>query len=113
MNVFSDSISDQELVNEITKRFTVREWEVFKLSALGWSCKAIGNYLSVSDKTAQSHRARSMMKLGIHTTSEVAVTAWRVRFWHASIEVAIQEIQTSNIRKGRARHKSALASTLG
>jgi DNA-binding NarL/FixJ family response regulator len=48
---------------------TAREREVLQLIAEGKTTKEIARILSVSAKTAESHRGRIMEKLGIHNTA--------------------------------------------
>jgi len=48
---------------------TAREREVLQLVAEGKTTKEIADILSVSSKTAESHRGRIMEKLGIHNTA--------------------------------------------
>lgn len=48
---------------------TAREREVLQLIAEGKTTKEIAQLLSVSAKTAESHRGRIMEKLGIHNTA--------------------------------------------
>jgi DNA-binding NarL/FixJ family response regulator len=48
---------------------TAREREVLQLIAEGKTTKEIARILSVSAKTAESHRSRIMEKLGIHNTA--------------------------------------------
>lgn len=48
---------------------TAREREVLQLVAEGKTTKEIAGMLSMSSKTAESHRGRIMEKLGIHNTA--------------------------------------------
>jgi len=48
---------------------TAREREVLQLVAEGKTTKEIAQTLSVSVKTAETHRGRIMDKLGIHNTA--------------------------------------------
>jgi DNA-binding CsgD family transcriptional regulator len=48
---------------------TPREREVLQLIAEGKTTKEIAQMLSMSAKTAESHRGRIMEKLGIHNTA--------------------------------------------
>ena len=56
---------------------TPRELEVTRLLAEGKSSKQIGMALSISIKTAQTHRSNIMRKLDIHSTSELVLYAAR------------------------------------
>ena len=53
---------------------TQREREVLKLIAEGYKNKEIADYLYISVKTVEKHRANLMQKLDLHTTS--ALTAF-------------------------------------
>ena len=58
-------------------RLTGREREVLQLVAEGMSTKEIGTSLGVSTRTADSHRARLMNKLGIHKVAPLVRLAIR------------------------------------
>ncbi len=58
-------------------RLTRREREVLQLLAEGKSNKEIGVALSISTKTAETHRARVMAKLGVHSIAELVRYAIR------------------------------------
>ena len=76
------SVAD-ELVNLVTTgrsiedseddydRLTPREKQVFKLLAEGKTSRDISKYLSISLKTAMTHRTNIMEKLNMHTRSEL------------------------------------------
>ena len=55
---------------------TQREREVLKLVGEGYKNKEIADYLCISVKTAEKHRANIMQKLDLHTAS--ALTAYAV-----------------------------------
>jgi DNA-binding NarL/FixJ family response regulator len=59
------------------KRLTRREREVLQLLAEGRSNKEIGTALHISTKTAETHRARLMAKLGVHSVAELVRYAIR------------------------------------
>jgi DNA-binding NarL/FixJ family response regulator len=59
------------------KRLTRREREVLQLLAEGKSNKEIGTALRISTKTAETHRARLMSKLGVHSVAELVRYAIR------------------------------------
>jgi DNA-binding NarL/FixJ family response regulator len=59
------------------KALTRREREVLQLLAEGKSNKEIGAALGVSVKTAETHRARLMAKLGVHSIAELVRYAVR------------------------------------
>lgn len=113
MNVFDDvTVTCESLVDAITNSFSVREWQVFRLSGYGFSAKQVATQLGIGEKTAQTHRSRGMSRLGLHREAEVAVAVWRVRYHHAAISEAIAQTQRSGTRRGRPRLIAA-ASTLG
>ena len=59
------------------KRLTRREREVLQLLAEGKSNKEIGTILHMSTKTAETHRARLMAKLDVHSMAELVRYAVR------------------------------------
>jgi two-component system, NarL family, response regulator NreC len=56
---------------------TLRETQVLQLIAEGKSTKDIASLLSISVKTAESHRTRLMQKLDIHETASLVLYAVR------------------------------------
>jgi DNA-binding NarL/FixJ family response regulator len=56
---------------------TQREKEVLKLIGEGYKSKEIADYLSISWKTVEKHRANIMEKLDLHTAS--ALTAYAIK----------------------------------
>jgi len=60
-------------------RLTTREREVLQLLAEGQANKEIASTLGISTKTAETHRARIMSKLEIHSMSELVRYAIRNR----------------------------------
>jgi DNA-binding NarL/FixJ family response regulator len=56
---------------------SVRERQVLQLVAEGMSTKGIADLLSISVKTAESHRTRIMQKLEIHDTAGLVLYAIR------------------------------------
>lgn len=64
----------------VTDRFDAlseREREVFQLIAEGHSNKGIANLLHVSPGTVETHRARIMEKLDVHSAAEIVLYAVR------------------------------------
>ena len=64
----------------ITDRFETlseREREVFQLIAEGHSNKDIAGLLHVSPGTVETHRARIMEKLDVHSAAEIVLYAVR------------------------------------
>ncbi len=64
--VVEGCLGDRELPED---PLTLREREVLQLVAEGRTNKEIADILGMSVKTAESHRARIMKKLGIHETA--------------------------------------------
>ena len=56
-----------------------RERQVTALLAIGKTNKEIATMLVISTRTVESHRARTMLKLGLHSLSELVRYAVRVR----------------------------------
>ncbi|MCK9275423.1 MAG: response regulator transcription factor [Syntrophales bacterium] len=54
---------------------TQREKEVLKLVGEGYQNKEIADYLCISPKTVEKHRANIMQKLDLHTASELTAYA--------------------------------------
>lgn len=52
-------------------RMTERELDVIRLIAQGNTNQRIARQLSISEKTVQTHRARAMEKLGVHSGPEL------------------------------------------
>ena len=59
------------------QRLTAREREVLQLIAEGYSTREIAEQLHISVKTAETHRAHLIEKLGIHSTAELTQYAIR------------------------------------
>jgi DNA-binding NarL/FixJ family response regulator len=59
---------------------TPRELEVLRLAAQGQSLQQIARQLSISPRTAETHRARFMRKLGLHNQTEIVRYAIRQGF---------------------------------
>jgi len=62
---------------EVRKRLSARELEVLQLVVEGKSCKEVASALGISVRTAETHRARIMMKLGVHSGTGLAMHALR------------------------------------
>lgn len=62
--------------NPSWNQLTPREREVLKLVAEGYRSREIAEYLSLSQKTIEKHRANFMRKLDLHNVS--AVTAYAI-----------------------------------
>jgi DNA-binding NarL/FixJ family response regulator len=63
--------------NGVWDTLTQREREVLKLVAEGKSNKAIADYLFLSAKTVEKHRAKLMAKLGMRNAA--ALTAYAIQ----------------------------------
>ena len=61
----------------IRERLTSREREIVQLLSEGRSSKEVASVLSISVKTAETHRSNIMRKLGIHPLSELVRYAVR------------------------------------
>jgi DNA-binding NarL/FixJ family response regulator len=66
-----------EDVETVRDRLTPREREIVQLLSEGKSSKEVASALSISVKTAETHRANIMRKLGIHSVSELVRYAVR------------------------------------
>jgi len=73
VSVLDGGDPDQGVLSGLTER----EREVLQLIAEGYSTKEVGTHLGVSTKTAESHRASLMKKLGVHKASELVRIAIR------------------------------------
>ena len=67
----------ERIVAAAERRLTLRETEVLKMLADGYSTKEIATELSIAHKTAEIHRANAMKKLGIHNRAELVKYAIR------------------------------------
>jgi DNA-binding NarL/FixJ family response regulator len=56
-----------------------REYQVFRLLAMGHSVKEVGRKLSVSPQTVSTHRSRILEKMGLTTNAELTQYAIRNR----------------------------------
>ena len=69
--------SGQSLEEDDYERLTPREKQVFKLLAEGKTSRDISKYLSISLKTAMTHRTNIMAKLNVHSRTELVRYAIR------------------------------------
>ena len=60
---------------DVYERLTTRERQVLHLAAEGLSNPAMGERLGISPRTAQTHRAHVMEKLGLRTRRDLIVYA--------------------------------------
>jgi NarL family two-component system response regulator LiaR len=61
--------------NDTVEPLTDRELEVLRLAAQGYTNKAIGAQLSISDRTVQGHLARIYAKLNAESRTEAVMRA--------------------------------------
>jgi DNA-binding NarL/FixJ family response regulator len=59
----------------MVERPSEREMDVLRLVAQGFSNRAIGRKLGISDRTVQGHLANLFGKLGVATRTEAALLA--------------------------------------
>src|SRR5271169_6800935 len=76
-NFNSSGARTAEPPESVRDRLTSREREIVQLLAEGKSSKEVAASLSISVKTAETHRANIMRKLQIHTVSELVRYAVR------------------------------------
>jgi DNA-binding NarL/FixJ family response regulator len=62
------------------ERLSEREFQVFRMLAQGRPGKVIAADLGISQKTVTTHRARLLLKLGLHSTAELVRYAVRNGF---------------------------------
>ncbi len=68
-----------EIHAEAYEQLTAREREVLQLTAEGHSNPMVAGYLGISLRTAETHRARVMRKLGLHSQADVIHYAFEHR----------------------------------
>ncbi len=76
----SNSIALEEAngqLERLARRLTMRETQVVQFLAAGKSNKEIAAALSLSVKTIETYRTRVMLKLDVHSVSELAIFAVR------------------------------------
>jgi DNA-binding NarL/FixJ family response regulator len=69
--------TDRKLEEDDYERLTRREKQVFKLLAEGRTSREIAKHLTISLKTAMTHRSNLMGKLGMHSRTELIKYAVR------------------------------------
>jgi len=76
--VLEGYLNDRMRVKEVSSfdSLTQREKEILKLVGEGYQNKEISDYLCISVKTVEKHRANIMQKLNLHTAS--ALTAYAI-----------------------------------
>jgi DNA-binding NarL/FixJ family response regulator len=81
--VASDLGLDRQAATESWARLTTREREVLQLLAEGKSNKEVASSLRISPKTVETHRARIMSKLDVHSVGGLVRYAIRNRLMDA------------------------------
>jgi DNA-binding NarL/FixJ family response regulator len=81
--VVADLGGDREATSEPWARLTTREREVLQLLAEGKSNKEVALFLRISPKTVETHRARIMSKLDVHSVGGLVRYAIRNRLLDA------------------------------
>jgi DNA-binding NarL/FixJ family response regulator len=74
---FNSKGGSTEVPEVVGERLTSREREIVQLLSEGKSSKEVASILSISVKTAETHRANIMRKLEIHSVSELVRYAVR------------------------------------
>jgi DNA-binding NarL/FixJ family response regulator len=74
---FKEGRMRSDVPTALRDRLTTREREIVQLLAEGKSSKEVASSLSISVKTAETHRANIMRKLQLHTVSELVRYAVR------------------------------------
>ena len=77
LNNFNNKGGSSAIPEVIGDRLTSREREIVQLLSEGKSSKEVASSLSISVKTAETHRANIMRKLEIHSGSELVRYAVR------------------------------------
>jgi DNA-binding NarL/FixJ family response regulator len=83
METVADLGGDPQAVSEPWARLTTREREVLHLLAEGKSNKEVACLLKISPKTVETHRARIMSKLDVHSVGGLVRYAIRNRLMDA------------------------------
>ncbi len=74
MHLQQDVKSDMELLDTLTRR----EMDIISLCAAGKSAKQIAEELNISVHTVENHKDKIFSKLGVKSTSELILYAFRV-----------------------------------
>jgi two-component system response regulator NreC len=72
-----ESVTGQQSEAEEFATLSEREQEVFRLSAMGFTSREIGERLYISPKTADTYRQRAMEKLGLEHRTDLIKFALR------------------------------------
>lgn len=74
MRLQQDVKSDMEILNTLTRR----EMDIISLCAAGKSAKQIAEELDISAHTVENHKDKIFSKIGVKSTSELILYAFRV-----------------------------------
>jgi DNA-binding NarL/FixJ family response regulator len=77
LNNFNSKAGTAAVPDVIGDRLTSREREIVQLLSKGRASKEVASLLGISVKTAETHRANIMRKLGIHSVSQLVRYAVR------------------------------------
>lgn len=83
-------------------RLSVREREVVQLVSEGRTSREMAQLLSITVKTAESHRNNVMVKLGLHSTVELVTYAIRNQIVNAQLPTLMPPIPQAAITLARA-----------
>ena len=75
METYTETETSEEV---LFQELTEREQEVFRLSAMGFTSREIGEQLIISPKTVDTYRHRAFEKMGIEHRSELVSLALRL-----------------------------------
>lgn len=77
LNTFLKTVAERENAGDSKEALTIREIEVIRLLAEGKGNKESATELGISVRTVETHRARIMLKLGVHSITEIVLYAIR------------------------------------
>src|SRR4030081_183668 len=80
---FLKTADEHDLKEHLQARLPPREGELIRLLDLGKSNKEISSELGITIRTAETHRAKIMLKLGMHSLAEVIHYAIRHKMMSA------------------------------
>lgn len=88
-NIFDPAVSDEALAEWVKASLRPREIEMLVLLGFGYISKQIAIDLNINERTVETHRHNLRKTLGIRTSAEQTVLAWRIRnFINRPIHVA-------------------------
>lgn len=68
-------LGDQQIDLKPDHILSDREWQVAQFLAQGYTCQEVADFLFLSEKTIQSHRANILNKLGLSNVTKLALYA--------------------------------------